>query len=68
MSADIFGAFEEVGVENDDAISKMGRRYRDTILALGGSVPPMKVFGMFRGRAPSVEPLLRQTGLLKKGN
>lgn len=68
MSADIFGAFEEVGVENDDAISKMGRRYRDTILALGGSVPPMKVFEMFRGRAPSVEPLLRQTGLSKKGN
>lgn len=68
MSADIFGAFEEAGVENESAMAKMGRRYRDTILALGGSVPPMKVFEMFRGRGPSVDALLRQIGLSKKGN
>jgi oligopeptidase A len=68
MSADIFGAFEEAGVENDEAMAKTGRRYRDTVLALGGSVPPMKVFEMFRGRSPRVDALLRQTGLAKKGN
>ena len=63
MSADVFGAFEEAGLENDEAVRRVGRHYRDTILALGGGVDPMEVFRRFRGRAPSVEALLRQTGL-----
>lgn len=67
MSADVFGAFEEAGLENDDAVRATGRRYRDTILALGGSKDPMEVFSLFRGRPPQVEPLLRQCGLLGAG-
>ena len=43
---------------------RLGRRYRDTFLSLGGSVDPMEVFRRFRGRAPSTQALLRQTGLL----
>eukprot|EP00878_Enallax_costatus_P002366 GHUV01002542.1.p1 GENE.GHUV01002542.1~~GHUV01002542.1.p1 ORF type:complete len:832 (+),score=220.74 GHUV01002542.1:594-3089(+) len=64
LSADAFGAFEEAGLDNDDAVVTTGRRFRDTVLALGGSKAPEKVFEMFRGRQPSTEPLLRHNGLL----
>jgi oligopeptidase A len=64
LSADAFDAFEEVGLGNDAAVSELGRKYRDTILAMGGSRPPMDVFKEFRGREPSTEPLLRHEGLL----
>ena len=37
---------------------------RDTVLSLGGSAAPEAVFEAFRGRAPSVEPLLKHNGLL----
>ncbi len=63
LSADAFGAFEEVGLDDEDAVRETGRRYRDTILALGGSRPPMEVFESFRGRAPTTEALLRHSGL-----
>jgi oligopeptidase A len=63
LSADAFGAFEEAGLENPAALAATGRRFRDTVLALGGSRPPAEVFEAFRGRGPSVDPLLRQNGL-----
>ena len=63
MSADVFGAFEEAGLGDEEAVRRVGRAYRETVLALGGGVDPMEVFRRFRGRAPSVEALLRQTGL-----
>lgn len=64
LSADAFAAFEEVGLENGDAIAITGKRYRDTVLALGGSLHPMEVFKAFRGREPSTEALLRHSGLI----
>ncbi len=63
LSADAFAAFEEVGLDNDDAVQQVGRRYRDTILALGGGRAPELVFADFRGREPSTEALLRHNGL-----
>ncbi len=63
LSADAFGAFEEAGLEDEDALKVTGRRFRDTVLALGGSEPPMEVFKRFRGREPSTEALLRHSGL-----
>ncbi|OUL35707.1 M3 family metallopeptidase [Nostoc sp. 106C] len=63
LSADAFAAFEEAGLENEEAIKITGRRYRDTVLALGGSRHPMEVFKTFRGREPSTTPLLRHNGL-----
>ena len=63
MSADVFGAFEEAGLDDERSVRRLGRRYRDTFLALGGSVDPMEVFRRFRGRAPKVDALLRQSGL-----
>lgn len=63
MSADAFGAFEDVGLENKDAVSEVGLKFRDTVLALGGGVPPMDVFEQFRGRTPNPDALLRHNGL-----
>jgi oligopeptidase A len=63
MSADAFGAFEEVGLDNEEEVAKVGRKFRDTVLSLGGGVPPMEVFKRFRGREPSPEALLRHNGL-----
>ena len=64
LSADAFAAFEEAGLDNEEAIKATGKRYRDTVLALGGSKHPMEVFKSFRGREPSTEPLLRHNGLV----
>ena len=63
LSADAFAAFEEAGLDNEEAIATTGKRYRDTVLALGGSLHPMEVFQSFRGREPSTEPLLKHSGL-----
>ncbi|MDJ0736644.1 MAG: M3 family metallopeptidase [Nostocaceae cyanobacterium] len=63
LSADAFAAFEEAGLNNEQAIKATGQRYRDTILALGGSQHPMEVFKSFRGREPITEPLLIHNNL-----
>jgi len=63
LSADAFGAFEEAGLDEDDAIVAIGRRFRETVLSLGGSQSPADVFEAFRGRQPSSEALIRQSGL-----
>ena len=60
----------ERGIElesDEEAVRRVGRRYRDTLLALGGGTDPMEVFRLFRGRAPETKALLRQTGLLPEG-
>lgn len=64
LSADAFSAFEEVGLENEAAIQATGRRFRETVLSLGGSRHPGEVFETFRGRAPSPEALIRHSGLV----
>jgi oligopeptidase A len=63
LSADAFSAFEEAGLDNKEAVAKVGRRFRDTVLALGGSRHPMDIFREFRGREPDPAPLLRHSGL-----
>ena len=65
LSADAFGAFEDAGLDDESAVANTGRRFRDTILAQGGSRHPMEVFRDFRGREPDPAPLLRHSGLLK---
>ncbi|OAY75181.1 Organellar oligopeptidase A, chloroplastic/mitochondrial [Ananas comosus] len=64
LSADAFSAFEDAGLDDDEAIKETGHRFRETILALGGGRSPLEVFVAFRGREPSPEPLLRHNGLL----
>ena len=63
MSADAFGAFEEVGLSNEKEVQIVGKKFRDTVLSLGGGIAPGEVFRMFRGRDPSPEALLRHNGL-----
>lgn len=59
LSADAFSRFEEEGVFNTDT----GRSFRENILEMGGSKEPMELFVAFRGREPSVEALLRHSGI-----
>ncbi|XP_067042625.1 uncharacterized protein [Acropora muricata] len=62
MSADAFGAFEEVELSNRSALREVGRRFRDTVLASGGARHPHDVFQDFRGRPPSSHALLKSYG------
>jgi oligopeptidase A len=64
LSADAFAAFEDAGLDDADAIGTTGRRFRDTVLSLGGSQHPMEVFTAFRGREPDPSALLRHNGLV----
>ena len=64
LSADCFSAFEDAGLDNEEAVKATGRRFRDTVLSLGGGVAPAKVFEMFRGRPPAADALLRHSGLV----
>jgi oligopeptidase A len=63
LSADAFSAFEEVGLDVEDEVVATGRRFRDTVLSLGGSRAPAEIFEAFRGRTPSTEALIRHSGL-----
>ena len=59
LSADVYSLFEERGVLNPE----IGLRFRDEILAVGGSRPALESFVAFRGRAPSIDALLRHSGM-----
>ena len=65
LSADAFAAFEEAGLDDEAAMKSVGKKFKDTVLSLGGSLHPMEVFQEFRGREPQTEPLLRHSGLVK---
>ncbi|MDF2446909.1 MAG: oligopeptidase [Moraxellaceae bacterium] len=59
LSSDAFSLFEEEGVMN----AEIGRSFRETILAQGGSRDALELFVEFRGREPKVDALLRHSGL-----
>jgi oligopeptidase A len=59
LAADAFEAFEEAGVFDGPTAA----RFRDSILARGGSVDAMDAFVRFRGREPDVRALLKRTGI-----
>jgi len=61
LDADAFNAFEETGDVFDPAVAK---RLRDHIYAAGGARDPAEAYRAFRGRMPSVDPLLRKRGLV----
>ena len=59
LDADAFSRFEEEGIFNPQT----GLDYKEHILQKGGSLEAVDMFVNFRGRKPSVEPLLRQAGM-----
>jgi len=59
LSADAYSLFEEVGVLSPVA----GARFRDEVLARGGSRPALESFVAFRGREPQIDALLRHNGM-----
>ena len=61
LAADAWSAFEEKGVLD----AELARRFREQILEVGGSVEIGQAFCAFRGREPSIEPLLEQSGILE---
>ena len=61
LSADAYGAFEEALSVTD---AQTGARFRDEVLAVGGSRPAAESFRAFRGREPRVEALLRHNGMI----
>jgi len=65
LSADAYAAFEEAaGAKGTPSASvETGRRYRRQILEAGGSRPALESFQAFRGRAPSIDALLRHQGM-----
>lgn len=64
LSADAFGAFEELTGSGGSAIDRAeGERFRREVLAVGASRPALESFIAFRGRKPEPEALLRSHGL-----
>ncbi|HID37914.1 MAG TPA: M3 family peptidase [Calditrichaeota bacterium] len=59
LDADAFQAFKENGIF-DRATADA---FRKNILAAGNSEDPMVLYKRFRGREPSIEPLLKRRGL-----
>ncbi|RUR53699.1 oligopeptidase A [Vreelandella populi] len=59
LSADAWSAFEEAGIFD----AETGQRFRREILEQGGARDAAELFVAFRGREPSVEPLLRHSGI-----
>lgn len=59
LSADAYAAFEEA----PDALAATGARFRDEVLGRGGSRSAAENFHAFRGRAPSIDALLRHSGM-----
>ena len=63
LSADAYAAFEEAVVDGGADLFETGRRFQREILAVGGSRPALESFKAFRGREPSIDALLRHSGM-----
>jgi oligopeptidase A len=59
LSADAFSLFEEKGIFDHQT----GRSFLNNVLEKGGSREALELFLAFRGRKPSINALLRHSGL-----
>jgi oligopeptidase A len=65
LSADAYSLFEEHGRSGKGILDPdAGARFRDEILAVGGSRPAIDSFRAFRGREPRIDALLRHSGMI----
>ena len=62
LDADAFDAFVEVGDPFDAATAERLHRY---VYSAGNTIEPRDGYAAFRGRAASVEPMLKKKGLLE---
>ncbi len=60
LDADAFEFFKEKGIFDKNA----ARLFEENILQKGGTEHPMKLYKAFKGKEPSVEPLLKRSGLI----
>ena len=60
LDADAFSYFTEKGILNRN----VAESFRKNILAKGGSEKPIDLYVRFRGKEPSIEPLLKRSGLI----
>lgn len=58
-AADMFSIFEKNGIMDQ----KTGKKYRDIILAKGGTEDPLELVKQFLGREPNQDAFLRSLGL-----
>jgi oligopeptidase A len=63
LAADAWSAFESQGIFS----AELANRFREKILEIGGTQEISDAFRAFRGRAPEIQPLLRQAGILPPG-
>lgn len=63
MPADELAAFEEAGLDNEEAVSRVEIRLKDTVLLMGCGRHPSKVFRDCRGGDQTPEALLKHSGL-----
>ncbi|OFZ97140.1 MAG: oligopeptidase A [Betaproteobacteria bacterium RBG_19FT_COMBO_58_11] len=61
LSADAYSLFEENGVLS----AEVGHRFWSEILGRGGSRPALESFVAFRGREPTIDALLRHSGMVE---
>ncbi len=59
LDADAFSYFEETGIFNRETAES----FRKNILEKGGSEKPHDLYLKFRGKEPSIEPLLKRSGV-----
>lgn len=59
LSADAYSKFEENGIFD----ATTGRSFMENILEVGGVREPLASFVAFRGREPTIDALLRQSGI-----
>lgn len=60
LDADAFAYFQENGIFNKEVATK----FKDNVLAKGGTELPMELYKKFRGQEPKVEALLKRAGLI----
>ena len=59
LDADAFDAFKQNGIYNKEIADS----FRMNVLERGGSEHPMDLYKRFRGKEPSIAPLLKRSGL-----
>lgn len=61
LDADAFELFKEKGIFNRE----VAQSFRENILSRGGSEHPMTLYKRFRGQEPTIDALLKRSGLKK---